>query len=87
MGNQELIHDIVSNVAEECRLDKLNLPDNIYVSHRSCEGTRYTFFLNYAREAHEILLPVEGTDAITGEFISGTIKLNGLDVLVVKRSV
>jgi len=87
MGNQELTRDILNHVVEECQLDRLNLPDNIYVSHRTSERTRYTFYLNYSREAQEILLPVEGTDAITGKFLSGTVKLNGLDVLVVKTAV
>lgn len=87
MGSQELIRDLLSDVAAECQVTKLQLPDDVYVSRRIGDQARYTFYLNYSREPRSVSLAEEGIDAMTGNAVSGEAAIQGLDVLVVKTTI
>lgn len=84
MGNQELIRDILSHVADERKVERLSLPDEVYVAHRVSENSRYSFYMNYAREPRQVKVGGDGINVMTGAPISGEVTIQGLDVLLVK---
>jgi beta-galactosidase len=84
MGSQDLIRDILSNVAEERQVDKLSLPEEVYVTHRISDDVRYTFYMNYSREPRKVILADNGINAITGASVSGENPIEGLGVLIVR---
>jgi beta-galactosidase len=84
MGSQDLVRDILTDVAKECQVDTMSLPDEVYVTHRIKDDVRYTFYVNSSRELKKVVLQAAGDDMITGIPVSGEITIKGLDVLVVK---
>jgi len=59
-------------------------PDNVEIVRRVHEGIDYWFILNHNRVPHEVRLPTGGIELLTGQAISGTVSVNGLDALVVR---
>lgn len=59
-------------------------PANVEIVSRSYQGTRHWFILNHSPEPQQITLPEPGSDLLSGQEVSGSIILNGYDVLVVR---
>jgi beta-galactosidase len=84
MGNSELVLELLTDIVEECQLSLTPLPEGIYVSTRSNENTRYTFYINMNRKTTRVTLPEEGINVLNDCRVSGEVPIEGLDVLIVK---
>ena len=60
-----------------------NLPVGVQVAAREGEQGRYLFFMNFSRRPAKVELPA-GTDALTGEAVSGEAELPVSGVRIVK---
>lgn len=60
-----------------------NLPTGVQVAAREGEQGRYLFFMNFSRKPAKVDLPA-GTDALTGEAVSGETELPVSGVRIVK---
>ncbi|WP_099159507.1 beta-galactosidase [Virgibacillus ndiopensis] len=87
MGSNELAYDLIADIAKERNLSFSPVPEGVYVSTRSNEASSYTFYINVNRDEANVVLPDEGFDVIQGERVSGEVRIDGLDVLIVKNEV
>jgi beta-galactosidase len=60
-------------------------PANVEIVHRVHNGVDHWFVLNHNADECSVTLPTGGIDLLTGKEVSGTISVQGYDVLVVQR--
>jgi len=75
---------LMSKVLDQAGISGVSSPDNVEIVRRVHEGIDYWFILNHNRVPHEVRLPTGGIELLTGQAISGTVIVNGLDALVVR---
>ena len=80
-AGQDLLMGMVLTRAE---IPEVPSPGNVEMVRRVHEGIDYWFILNHNRVPHEVRLPTGGIELLTGQAISGTVIVNGLDALVVR---
>lgn len=86
MGNQEFIHDLLVDVAEESELPYHPLPSGIFKTRRVKDGVSYTFYINHNTTPTKVPLREKGADVISGKNVAGEAIINGLDVLIIKSN-
>ena len=58
------------------------IPEGVEYHLRQGDEQDFAFFMNYNQEAVELQVP-EGTDLLTGEAVTGTVVLDGLESMIV----
>ena len=86
MGSDTLLLDLLTDVADACRVERRAMPDGVFVTRRSNDQVCFTFYVNINQEPARVVLAEQGTDAITGKRVSGEAVVGGLDVLVVRST-
>jgi beta-galactosidase len=83
-GCIELIGDYLDKVFSEHEIKTAAVPDRVYMTTRQSAEVSYTFILNMGSEAKEFNPAIAGTDIITGRKISGTVRIEPLEVLIIE---
>jgi beta-galactosidase len=83
-GCIELIGDYLDKVFTEHGIKTVSVPDRVYMTTRQSPEVSYTFILNMGSEAKEFDPCITGTDVITGRKISGPVRIEPLEVLIVE---
>jgi beta-galactosidase len=83
-GCIELIGDYLEGVFKIHGIKTAAVPDRVFMTTRQSHETSYTFIVNMGSEAKEFNPDIQGTDVITGRKISGSVKIDPLEVLIVE---
>lgn len=86
MGNENLAHRLLTDIAEEVQLEYATLPDGVYYSRRKNENDSFDFYVNMSQEPKEVDLIEGGVDIVSGEKVSGKIRIKGLDALILQSN-
>ena len=84
MGSEDLLRDLVTDLAEERGIRIQPLPPGVFVSRRVNERECYTFYVNVTPEPAKVTLAERGTDVISGKKMAGEAIIGGLDVLILR---
>lgn len=84
MGNDELIKDILNDLANECGLKAISVPEGVFITHRIGESSRYTFIINMNHRPQRIYIEDPGNELITGRFVMGEVLVNGMDLMIIQ---
>ena len=87
MGNDELLQEFLEDVVRPLSIECRELPKGVFVTTRTTEDVRYTFWLNAGHESVWIELPEAGYDCISNTVKEGKIKLDGLGVVVIRKQI
>jgi len=83
-AEQRFMNDFYKDIVNEIGLNPLveNLPEGVLVTERVKNDKKYLFVMNFSREERVVSVP-GGTNLLTGEKVSGSIKLsdNGMAVI------
>ena len=83
-GCHELIGDYLDGLLREYGILTAAMPDRVYMTKRQSPETAYTFIINMGSEAKEFNPGVQGKDIISGRTVSGVIRIEPLEVLIVE---
>ena len=80
----EGLGELLTSVCADAGVQPLvpDLPEDVEVARRSKDGTDWTFCINHG--SHEVRLPLEGVDLITGADLNGRLGLAAGAVAVVR---
>lgn len=73
---------IFKSILKRTNVQMKEIPEGVEYHLRQGDEQDFAFFMNYNKEAVELQVP-EGTDLLTGEAVSGTVVLDGLESMIV----
>jgi beta-galactosidase len=83
-GCNELIGDYLQGIFNDRDIKTVNIPDRVFMTRRQSQEASYTFIINMGSEAREFNPGIAGTDVLTGRSITGTLRVESLEVLIIE---
>lgn len=86
MGNDDLIKDVLEDVARKIGEKVTVQSEGIFITKRTNENYQYTFIINMNQKPVKIRLESPGVDLISNKNVMGEVLINGMDLMVVQSS-
>ena len=83
-GCIELIGDYLEGILKSHSIKTIAMPNRVFMTTRQSPEASYVFLVNMGSDAKEFNPDIQGKDVITGRKISGTVRIEPLEVMVVE---